>query len=54
MLMGSRVRMAIGTTAIGRPHHLDVNDADADDSRSDSDVAWILTPTPTRSTAQWR
>jgi len=46
--MGSRVRMAIATTAVGRPHHLDVNNADADDSHSDSDVACISTPTPTR------
>jgi hypothetical protein len=38
MLIGSRVRTATGTTAIGRPHHLDVNDADADDSHSDSGV----------------
>jgi hypothetical protein len=46
MPMGSRVRMAIAATAVGRPRHLDFNGADADESHSDSGVAWILTPTP--------
>jgi hypothetical protein len=32
MIMGTRVRTAIATTAVSRPHHLDVNNADADDS----------------------
>jgi hypothetical protein len=49
MMMGTRVRTAITTTAVGgKPHHLDVNDADADDSRPDSGMTWILTPTATR------
>jgi hypothetical protein len=47
MMMRTRVRTATATTAVGRPHHLDINDADADDSRPDSGMTWILTPTPT-------
>jgi hypothetical protein len=39
---------AVATTAVGRSHHLDVNDTDANDSHSDSSAALILTPTPTR------
>jgi hypothetical protein len=49
MMMETRVRTAIATTAVGgRPHHLDVNDADADDLHPDSGMARILTQTPTR------